>query len=461
MGMVDPMNAQDMLDHALGQLEGPAREQARAGARRRSRPGRDVRPPRPGDRPAARRRPDDRAARRPGEPHARLRVRESPTAAEHPRLRAGDRPVPLGGRRRRRLHPPRRPAHPAAGDPSLEGPDEPGGLRLQPPAAGPGAGAVRPSARAIPTAARTVPRRRRAPSRRCCTTPACSTTSPPSIVPATGRAARSPLPDLQALCELKANDPGRYQQAPLLGLRLPRRLPRRSGRPGASARRPPARRTSRCSPISRPTRRTSGASCPATARTTAAAARTSSSPTCHVGWHNTRRLGPHDSDMFLNDVAATRPRPPRCSTPSSCPASSRSRRAGVKGLRRTRFEPPPIGRPPDRPLSRSQSRSASIVLASSIRPSWTIRSASSQATTTGLSRSSAWWSVGPGLEVLAEEEEHPLAHHPGRDEPFADPDDPPGAVAGLLGQLARGGLLGGLAGIDRPGGDFQQDLATA
>ena len=28
MGMVDPMNAQDLLDHALGQLEGPAGEQA-------------------------------------------------------------------------------------------------------------------------------------------------------------------------------------------------------------------------------------------------------------------------------------------------------------------------------------------------------------------------------------------------------------------------------------------------
>ena len=41
MGMVDPMNANDMLDYALGQLEGPALEQAERELAADPAPGRD------------------------------------------------------------------------------------------------------------------------------------------------------------------------------------------------------------------------------------------------------------------------------------------------------------------------------------------------------------------------------------------------------------------------------------
>ena len=99
------MNAHRMLDHALGQLEGPAREQAEAelaadpelaetidrlvrAIHRLLDDGRTIEPP------------PDLASRT-----LAFVVRESPQAASTPRLRAGDRPVPLGGHRGGRRHP--------------------------------------------------------------------------------------------------------------------------------------------------------------------------------------------------------------------------------------------------------------------------------------------------------------------------------------------------------------------
>ena len=109
--VVDAMNAQDMLDYALGQLDGPSREQAErevaadpALAERVDRLGRAI------DRLL-----DDGldpSSRRPAWPGGPLSL-----VAERRRRRRSlsdylpvDRPVSLGRRRGRRQHLPRRPA---------------------------------------------------------------------------------------------------------------------------------------------------------------------------------------------------------------------------------------------------------------------------------------------------------------------------------------------------------------
>ncbi len=66
-----------------------------------------------------------------------------------------------------------------------------------------------------------------------------------------------------------------------------------------------------------------------------------------------------------------------------------------------------------------------------------------------------------GLGVLGEEavERVVLDRRVGRG--HAEPAPPLGHVAGLLGELARGGLLGGLAGIDHAAGDLDADPIDA
>ena len=55
---------------------------------------------------------------------------------------------------------------------------------------------------------------------------------------------------------------------------------------------------------------------------------------------------------------------------------------------------------------------------------------------------------GPGLEIFAEVKEHSLGHDARRDEPVANAGDAAGPVAGFLGKLALGGLVGRLALVD-------------
>ena len=318
MGMVDPMNAQDMLDHALGQLEGPAREQAERETRRRPRPGRDVSTV---SVRAIDRLLDDgeaiEAPSRSGVPHPRLRRGEPPAARAILDFVPVTRPVSLGGRRGRRLHPPGRPAHAAARHPALEGPDESGRLRLQPPAARPRAGPVRHQHHDYPYA-------------------------PPNCPARGGRNLRGHAPRRGLLDDLVdprlplqrdvPRDAGplarRSRRSASLQAQRPRPLPasrsagttpttaataRRDG-PGAAvddplldeypaARRPAAARGDR------------QRSCPATARTTAAAARTCSSPTCTSAG---------------TTPGASAPRIPTCSsTTSSSPAPGSQLRCGA------------------------------------------------------------------------------------------------------------------------------------
>ncbi len=82
--------------------------------------------------------------------------------------------------------------------------------------------------------------------------------------------------------------------------------------------------------------------------------------------------------------------------------------------------------------------------------------ASSQRTTTTWSSSSTWCRGGPGTEILAQVKVHPLVHHTRADVPLPDALDACRLVAGLFQKLSLGGLVGRLAGVDRPGGHFEQ-----
>ena len=96
-------------------------------------------------------------------------------------------------------------------------------------------------------------------------------------------------------------------------------------------------------------------------------------------------------------------------------------------------------------MSRSQIVRASMVLASSIRPSSTMARAWSHGTITVLSRSSSSRLGGPRFEIFAQEQIHAFGHDARRYVPIAEPADAARAIAGLLLELALGRLLGRLA----------------
>jgi hypothetical protein len=118
--------------------------------------------------------------------------------------------------------------------------------------------------------------------------------------PCDGSSRRTTLPELRTLCGLKTNDPGRYQQ--LLGWDYAYHGGYREGAGRAQplstpcakiipllADQPPHDvKVQRILPGNSPNHRGLGQNVLFT--------------DLHVEWHNTRRLGPHDSDMFLNDV---------------------------------------------------------------------------------------------------------------------------------------------------------------
>ncbi len=117
--------------------------------------------------------------------------------------------------------------------------------------------------------------------------------------PCNGSCPHIPLPDLQALCNLKRDDPGRYQQSlcwdyayhggyrdgsgPAQALATPcsTNIPLLADQPPHQA------DLQRILPGNSPNHGGRGQNVLFT--------------DLHVGWHNTRRLGPHDQDMFLNN----------------------------------------------------------------------------------------------------------------------------------------------------------------
>jgi hypothetical protein len=117
--------------------------------------------------------------------------------------------------------------------------------------------------------------------------------------PCNGRCRRKALPDLQALCHLKANDPERYRQSlcwdyayhggyrdgsgPAQAVSTPcsMNIPLLADQP------PHQSDLRRILPGNSPNHRGLGQNVLFT--------------DLHVRWHDTRRLGPHDPDMFLND----------------------------------------------------------------------------------------------------------------------------------------------------------------
>jgi hypothetical protein len=118
--------------------------------------------------------------------------------------------------------------------------------------------------------------------------------------PCNGSGPHLPLPDLGTLCDLKQDDPSRYRQAlrwdyayhggyregsgPVQALTSPcsTNIPLLADQP------PHHTATQRILPGNSPNHAGRGQNVLFT--------------DLHVGWHNTRRLGPHDQDMFLNDV---------------------------------------------------------------------------------------------------------------------------------------------------------------
>jgi hypothetical protein len=129
MGTVDPMKPDDLLDYALGQFEGPAKDTVES---------------------AIADDPDlsfkaDRLALTLGlllddgdeiEPPAGLASKTvAGLEAGHPRLRPRPRPFPMGRPRRGRRRPDGRPPHALASDERDPQQGQPDGLRIQPPAA--------------------------------------------------------------------------------------------------------------------------------------------------------------------------------------------------------------------------------------------------------------------------------------------------------------------------------------
>ena len=175
--------------------------------------------------------------------------------------------------------------------------------------------------------------------------------------PCNGTPARAAaLPSVETLCELQRKSPGASPGCS--AGTTPTTSAAGTGR-GSPARSPPgSRRACRCWPTSRHTR--ASGSWPATAPTTAAGARTSSFPT---------------ATSAGTPLGASAPTTPTCSsTPSTGPARRRhpGRRPGAQPLPLRPVMGEGICHRPSCPRSRSQRRRASIVLASSIRPSWTI-----------------------------------------------------------------------------------------
>jgi hypothetical protein len=117
--------------------------------------------------------------------------------------------------------------------------------------------------------------------------------------PSNGACQHVPLPDLQALCTLHRNDPGRYQQtlrwdyayhggyrdgsgpAQPLTTACAHNIPLLADQPPHEA------GLKQILPGNSPNHGGRGQNVLFT--------------DLHVGWHNTRSLGPHDPDMFLND----------------------------------------------------------------------------------------------------------------------------------------------------------------
>lgn len=124
----------------------------------------------------------------------------------------------------------------------------------------------------------------------------------PSILdcPCDGKCSRPPLPENGSLCDLKVNDPARYQQ--LLcwdyayhaghrdsdGRPHPLSTPCAMNMPLLADEPPHDARAGRILPGNSPNHRGLGQNV--------------LFADLHVGWHNTRRLGPDDPDMYLNDV---------------------------------------------------------------------------------------------------------------------------------------------------------------
>jgi hypothetical protein len=109
---------------------------------------------------------------------------------------------------------------------------------------------------------------------------------------------RGPLPDLKTMARLRVEDPDRYREllswdyAYNVGYRHP------SGRPG-----PIAATLSAIVPLlaDQPAHEDAQRILDGNSPNHSGRGQNVLFTDLHVGWHNTRRLGPHDADMFLND----------------------------------------------------------------------------------------------------------------------------------------------------------------
>jgi hypothetical protein len=117
--------------------------------------------------------------------------------------------------------------------------------------------------------------------------------------PCDGSCQRMHLPDLRSLCDLKAEDPGRFRQLICWDYAY-----NGGYREGSGQAHPLATRCAANIPLladQPPHDQSVGRILPGNSPNHGGLGQNVLYTDLHVGWHNTRRLGPHDSDMFLND----------------------------------------------------------------------------------------------------------------------------------------------------------------